>query len=61
MAMDHTVWMWNHLPKEGVGILPLELATCIQSDHEELKILHVWACPSFFLNRLLQHGKKIPK
>ena len=61
MAMDHAVWMWNHLPKENVGLSPLELATNVISDRTELKRLHVWGCPGFVLKPQLQDGKKIPK
>jgi len=49
MAMDHAVWMWIYLPKQDVGISPLELATGTQSDHEEVKGLHGWSCPGFVL------------
>ena len=60
MAMDHAVWMWNHLPKEGVGLSPLELATGIKSSHEELKRLHVWGCPGFLVAMILGSPSLLP-
>ena len=31
------VWLWNHLPKRGVGFSPEELFTGVRSTHADLK------------------------
>ena len=41
MAMDHAVWVWNHLPKQRVGLSPLEPFTNVRSDHSPLNHLHI--------------------
>ena len=62
MAMDHAVWVWNHLPKQGVGFSPMELFTGVRSDHSSLNRLHVWGCPMYVLDpKLHVSGGSIPK
>ena len=62
MALDHAVWVWNHLPKQGVKYSPLELFSVIQSNHTDLRRLHIWGYLAYFLNPQLQvSGFKIPK
>ena len=56
--MDHAIYVWNHLPKKGVGFSPEELFTGVQSDHVGLNRLHVWGCPGYILDPALQDGKK---
>ena len=62
MAMSHAVWVWNHLPKQNVGLSPLELFTGVRSDHASLNRLHIWGCPGYVLEPTLQtNGASIPK
>ena len=62
MAMTHAVWVWNHLPKQHVGLSPLELFTGVRSDHASLNRLHIWGCPGYVLEPTLQtNGASIPK
>ena len=62
MALNHAIWIWNHLPKKGVGFSPLELFTGVRSDHHELNRLHVWGCPVYVLEpELTVAGESIPK
>ena len=62
MVMTHVVWIWNHLPKQGVGLSPMELFTCVRSDHSSINQLHVWGCPGYILEPKLQvSGGSIPK
>ena len=58
MAMDHTIYVWNHLPKIGVGFSPDELFTGVQSNHVSLTQLNVWGCPGYILDPQLQDGHK---
>ena len=64
MAMNHAVWLCNHIPDEVTGLTPLELWT--ESTHtptkEILSNCHVWVCPVFVLEpKLHKGGIKIPK
>ena len=62
MALDHAVYVWNHLPKQGVGFSPMELFTGERSDHTSLNRLHVWGCPTYVLEPKLHiSGGSIPK
>ena len=62
MAMDHAVWVWNHLPKQRVGLSPLELFTNVRSDHSSLNRLHIWGCLGYVLEPKLQtNDASIPK
>ena len=64
MAIDHAVWLYNCIPDEVTGLMPLELwakSTCT-STKEILSNCHVWGCPIFILEPKLQKGCiKIPK
>jgi len=62
MAMDHAVWVWNHLSKQHVGLSPLELFTSVRSDHSSLNRLYIWGYPGYVLKPKLQtNGASIPK
>jgi hypothetical protein len=61
-AMDHAVYLWNHLPRKDTLIAPEELFTGVQSvNYELLQRSHVWGCPAYVLDPALQDGKKLPK
>ena len=64
MAMDHAVWVYNHMPKEDTGLTPAELWA--RSTYIPVKELfgrcHPWGCPTYILEPKLQKGGiKIPK
>ena len=54
MAMSHVVWVWNHLPKQGVGLSPLDFFTGVRDSHVSLNRLHIWGCPGYVLDPQLQ-------
>jgi hypothetical protein len=61
-AMDHTVYLWNTLPRKDTFLLPKELYTKIHNvDNTHLQRVHVWGCPVYIVDLKLQDGKKIPK
>jgi hypothetical protein len=60
-AVQHAVWLFNQIPNRVTGLSPLEVFTKTKSDHCDLQRAHVWGCPVFVLDPLLQDGKKIPK
>ena len=63
MAMDHAVWIYNHLPRMDSGASPEELWT--RSNTVTSRLLsdcHVWGSPTYVLEPKLQKsGVKIPK
>ena len=59
MSIDHSIYVWNHLPKQGVGFSPEELWTGTQSDHVSTNQLYIWGLPGYVIDPQLQNGKKI--
>jgi hypothetical protein len=61
-AMDHAVYLWNHLPNARTGIAPVELfMSQLLEDFNFLKNAQVFGCPCYVLQPKLQDGKKLPK
>jgi hypothetical protein len=61
MAMSHAVHLWNHTPKMGSGLAPIEVFTGSKSDHTHLLHSHPWGCPVYVLEPKLRDGHKLPK
>jgi hypothetical protein len=61
MAMSHAVHLWNHTPKMGSGLAPIEVFTGSKSDHSYLLNAHPWGCPVYVLEPKLRDGHKLPK
>ena len=49
-ALEHAVWLWNHLPNQHTHLAPLKLfvGTTFDSLHH-LHHSHVWGCPCLCL------------
>ena len=61
-AMEHAVYLWNHLPVVDSKFAPVELFSGTKFDsYSHLRRLHVWGCPAYVLDPKLQDGKKLPK
>ena len=61
-ALEHAVYIWNHLPRRDTKIAPLELfARARFPNYDMLSHMHVWGCPTYVLDPKLQDGKKLPK
>jgi hypothetical protein len=61
-ALDQAVFLWNNMPQTRTRLAPLELFTGTKfGSHKQLQRAHVWGCPVFVLDPMLQDGKKIPK
>ena len=60
MAMDYTIYLWNHIPRKDSGIAPLELFCKSKIDNNVLRNAHVWGCPTYVLDPKIQDGKKLP-
>jgi hypothetical protein len=61
MAMDYSVFLWNHTPDRLNGLSPEELFCGTRLDCGVLRASRVWGSPSYVLDPTLQDGKKIPK
>ena len=61
MAINYTVWVYNHLPRVDTDLCPDEMWSQLRTTHDDLQRAHVWGCPIYVLKPALQEGKKIPK
>mgnify|MGYP000344943232 CR=1 FL=1 len=61
-AVDHAVYLWNHTPKHGQSMSPVEIFSGVKfADYSHLASLHVFGAPVYVLDPKLQDGKRIPK
>ena len=62
-AIRHAIFIWNHLPKQGTRLSPLEIFTrsTVSNVPGLLSRMHVWGCPVYVLDPKIQDGKKLPK
>ena len=61
MAVQHAVYIWNHMPSTDTGLSPLDLFTRTRWPLSKLQDLHVWGCPVYVLNKKLADGQKLPR
>ena len=61
MAVQHAVYLYNHVPDPATGLAPIDLFTRTRKPLDKLKDLHVWGCPTYLLAKSLADGKKIPR
>jgi hypothetical protein len=45
LAIQHAVWLFNHVPNRVTGLTPLEVFTKTKSDHRDIQRAHVWGMP----------------
>ena len=61
-ALEHSINVWNNMPRARHGQTPLELFTGIKSPNRHLlNRVRVWGSPCYVLDPRLQDNKKIPK
>ena len=53
--------MYNTIPRMLDGLTSLEMITSCKVDHKDLAYTHVWGCPCYILDPVLQNNKTIPK
>ena len=62
-ALEHAVYIWNHMPRSEHGFSPLKMFTGMKqpSGNKTLLDTRVWGCPAWVLDPTLQDGHKLPK
>ena len=61
MAVDHAVFLHNHLPNPNTGLSPFSLFTKQQWQHSKYHELHVFGCPVYVLDKKISDGHKLPR
>jgi transposase InsO family protein len=61
LAVNHAVFLYNHIPRGDNGLAPLEILTRSSWSADRAQHLHVWGCPTYILDPKLQGGDRIPK
>ena len=60
MAVDHAVYLYNHVPNELTGLAPIDIFTCTHWTQSKFHDLHVWGCPMYMLDSTNADGKELP-
>ena len=61
MAVQHAVFLHNHMPNEQTGISPHDIFTRSRWEQRKFHDLHVWGCPVHCLEKDMHDGKKLPR
>ena len=54
-------WIWNHTPKPGGRLAPIETFSGARISPKYLNSARVWGCPAYVPHLTLQDDKKLPK
>ena len=60
MAVNHAVYLYNHVPNELTGLAPIDIFTHTHWTQSKFHDLHVWGCPVYVLDNTIADGKKLP-
>ena len=60
-AIDYAVWLYNRMPRMDNGFAPMELFCRQKLDKRILRSAHVFGCPVYVLDPVLQDGRKLPR
>jgi hypothetical protein len=61
MAVQHAVFLHNHMPHPQTGISPHDIFTRSRWEQRKFHDLHVWGCPVYCLEKAMHDGKKLPR
>ena len=61
LAVDHAVFLFNHMPNSATGLSPHDLLSRSRWPQSQLADVQVWGCPVYVLDKKMQDGKKLPK
>jgi hypothetical protein len=59
MAVQHAVFLHNHMPDPATGISPHDIFTRSPWEQRKFHDLHVWGCPVYCLEKAMHDGKKL--
>jgi hypothetical protein len=61
-ALEHSAYLWNHLPRSDTRLPPQELYTgSLFVSYDHLARLYTFGCPVYVLHPHLQDGHKVPE
>jgi hypothetical protein len=60
MAVQHAIFLWNHMPDPTTGMSPTDVFTKTRWEQRKFLDLHVWGCPVYVLEKAIADGKKLP-
>ena len=60
MATSYSTYTYNHMPN-AEEIAPTDIFTGTKFTCNKLKYIHVWGCPVYLLDPIIQQGRKLPK
>ena len=61
MAVQHAVFLHNHMPNQTTGIAPVDIFTKSRWQQHKFHDLHVWGCPVYVLDKTIADGRKLPR
>jgi hypothetical protein len=61
MAVQHAVFLHNHVPNDTTGLSPSDVFTRTRWPQRKLHDLHVWGCPVYVLEKAMADGQKLPR
>jgi hypothetical protein len=61
MAVQHAVFLHNHMPNQVSGLSPVDVFTKSRWQQHKFHDLHVWGCPVYVLDKSIADGKKLPR
>ena len=60
MAVQHAVFLHNHIPCKESGLSPYDIWTKQRWPHAKFHDIHVWGCPVYVLDKKIADGHKLP-
>ena len=61
MAVQHAVYLHNHMPSMETGLAPVDIFTKSRWQQHKFHDLHVWGCPVYVLEKAMADGRKLPR
>jgi hypothetical protein len=61
MAVQHAVFLHDHMPNDLTGVSPHDAFTRSWWEQRKFHDLHVWGCPVHCLEKATHDGKKLPR
>jgi hypothetical protein len=61
MAVQHAVFLHNHMPNDQISVSPHDVFTRSRWEQRKFYNLHVWGCLVCCLEKAIHDGKKLPR